>query len=64
MTDAQAGGKKDRATVDHLLAFKEAVNSARTEKVQVYATFLDVAKAYDKTWIDAILYIMYKRGST
>ena len=32
MTDAQAGGKKGRATVDHLLAFKEAVNVARTQK--------------------------------
>ena len=64
MTDAQAGGKKGRATVDHLLAFKEAVNSARKKKGPVYATFLDVTKAYDKAWIDAILYVMYKRGIT
>ena len=62
MTDAQAGGKKGRATVDHLLAFKEAVNAARSQKLPVYATFLDVTKAYDKAWIDAILYVMYKRG--
>ena len=62
MTDAQAGGKKGRATVDHLLAFKEAVNAARSQKLPFYATFLDVTKAYDKAWIDAILYVMYKRG--
>ena len=62
MTDAQAGGKKGRATVDHLLAFKEAVNAARTQKTPVYATFLDVTKAHNKAWIDAILYVMYKRG--
>ena len=35
MTDAQAGGKKGRATVDHLLAFKEAVNVARTQLEQL-----------------------------
>ena len=64
MTDAQAGGKKGRATVDHLLAFKEAVNSARKKKGPVYATFLDVTKAYDKAWIDAILYVMFKRRIT
>ena len=46
----------------HLLAFKETVNSARTKKGPVYATFIDVTKAYDKAWIDAILYVMYKRG--
>ena len=61
MTDAQAGGKKGRTTVDHLLAFKEAVNSARTKEGPVYATFLDVTKVYDKAWIDAILFAMYKR---
>ena len=62
MTDAQAGCKKGRATVDHLLAFKEAVNAVRTQKMPVYATFLDVTKAYGKAWINAILYVMYKRG--
>ena len=57
-------GRRGPTTVDHLLAFKEAVNSARKKKGPVYATFLDVTKAYDKAWIDAILYVMYKRGIT
>ena len=62
MTDAQAGGQKGRATTDHLLILKEAINAARTQKQPVYATFLDVTKAYDKAWIDAIMYVMNKRG--
>ena len=49
-------------SVDHLLAFKEAVNAARSQKTSIYATFLDVTKAYHKAMIDAILYVMYKRG--
>ena len=62
MTDAQVGGQKGRATTDHLLILKEAINAARTQKQPVYATFLDVTKAYDKAWIDAIMYVMNKRG--
>ena len=62
MTDAQAGGQKGRVTTDHLLILKEAINAARTQKQPVYATFLDVTKAYDKAWIDAIMYMMNKRG--
>ena len=62
MTDAQAGGIRGRATTDHLLTLKEAINIAKSQRKQVYATFLDVTKAYDKAWIDAIMYVMYKRG--
>ena len=62
MTDAQAGGQKGRAITDHLLTLKEAINAARTQKQPVYATFLDVTKAYDKAWIDAIMYVMNQRG--
>ena len=35
MTDAQAGGQKGRATTDHLLILKEAINAARTQKQPV-----------------------------
>ena len=31
-------------------------------KKKVYITFLDVTKAYDKAWLDAILYVLYKEG--
>ena len=64
VTDAEADGKKGRATVDHLLAFKETVNSAKMKKGPVYATFFDATKAHDKAWIGAILYVIYKRGIT
>ena len=62
MTDAQAGGIKGRATVDHILILKELVHIAKTNKKGAIITFLDVTKAYDKAWLDAILYVLYKQG--
>ena len=63
MTQAQAGGKKGCATADHLLRLKEIIQKHRNEKKPTYIAFLDVTKAYDKAWIDAILYVMDKEGT-
>ena len=62
MTDAQAGGTKGRATVDHLLIIKELITKAGEEGLAIYLAFLDVTKAYDKAWLDAIMYTMHKSG--
>ena len=62
MTQAQAGGRKGRATVDHLLIIKELITKAKEKKQTTYIAFLDVTKAYDKAWLDAIMYVMYKSG--
>ena len=42
MAEAQAGGQKGKATVDHLLRLKNK---------DAYITFLDVTKACDKAWL-------------
>ena len=62
MSQAQAGGRKGRATVDHLLILKELITKAKEEKRAIYIAFLDVTKAYDKAWLDAIMYVMHKSG--
>ena len=62
MTDAQAGGTKGRATVDHILVLKEMANIAKSNKQQLILTYMDVTKAYDKAWLDAIMYVLYNRG--
>ena len=64
MTDAQAGGTKGRATVDHILILKELVHITKTKKQQLILTYMDVTKAYDKAWLDAIMYVLFKRGIT
>ncbi len=64
ITDAQAGGRKGRATVDHLLITKEIIQLAKVTRKPLYIVFLDVTKAYDKAWLDAIMYVMNKEGIT
>ena len=62
MTDAQAGGIKGRATVDHILVLKELVNITKLSKNKIILTYMDVTKAYDKAWLDAIMYVLNERG--
>lgn len=62
MTENQAGGQKGKATVDHLLTLNETIQEIRKQGKPVYIVFLDVTKAYDKAWLDAIMYVMHKQG--
>ena len=62
MTELQAGGSRGRATVDHILVMKEIINYLKNKRKRIYVAFLDVTKAYDKAWLDAIMYVMYKQG--
>ena len=62
MSDAQAGGIKGRATVDHILILKEMIHISKLQKQETLLTYLDVTKAYDKAWLDAIMYVLHKQG--
>ena len=64
MSEAQAGGQKGKATTDHLLILKDLIKDAQNRMKTTYAAFLDVTKAYDKAWLDGIMYAMHKRGLT
>ena len=50
------------STTDHILKIKELINHNKTNRKNTYITFLDVTKAYDKAWLDAIMYVMNKQG--
>jgi hypothetical protein len=62
MTDNQAGGRKGRATADHIMALCTTINIAKAKHRSATITFLDVTKAYDKAWIDGIMYVMGNNG--
>jgi len=62
MTDNQAGGKKGRATADHIMTIHDVVNKALKKHHTALLTLLDVTKAYDKAWLDGIMYVMGKNG--
>ena len=52
-TEGQAGGRKERSTVDQLYLLKSIIEQANRSKKKLYITFIDIEKAYDKTWLDA-----------
>jgi hypothetical protein len=62
ISDAQAGGKKGRATTDHIMILKEITQIAKNQSKPLYMVFLDVTKAHDKAWLNAIMYVMHKEG--
>ena len=62
ITKAQAGGKSGCSTVDHLIVLKQTIQEIRDKGHTAYIIFLDVQKAYDKAWLDAILYALNTNG--
>ena len=44
-------------------SLKNTIKHIRQNRKDAYITFLDVTKAYDKAWLDAILYVMHKEGT-
>ena len=62
ISSEQAGGRKGACTTDHILRIKELIRRNKANKKNTYITFLDVTKAYDKAWLDAIMYVMEKQG--
>ena len=62
ITDAQAGGQKGRATTDHIMTLYDILMVPPKSK-SLYVTFLDVTKAFDKAWNDAIMYTMNNNGA-
>ena len=58
ISDMQGGGKKGANTVDHILTLQELIRKGK----DAYITFLDVTKAYDKAWIEGIMYVLERRG--
>ena len=62
ITKAQTGGKTGYSTVDHLIVLKQTREEIRAKGQTAYMIFLDVQKAYDKAWLDAILYALHQNG--
>ena len=62
-SEAQAGGQAGKSTADHITILNSIINHKKKNKVKnLYIAFLDVTKAYDKAWLNAILYVTHKNG--
>ena len=66
ISEAQAGGQKGKATADHFLILNTIIQTHKNKNKNedLYIAFLDVTKAYDKAWLNAILYALYNSGLT
>ena len=58
-TEFPAGGK---STADHIHILKSLINHSKLSRKPMHIIFLDVTKAYDKAWLNAILYVLHKNG--
>ena len=51
----QAGFRQGRSTIEHLAVIDYVFKDANRKKKKVFVAFLDISKAFDKTWSSAIL---------
>ena len=64
LSDFQAGFRAGHSTLDHLLTLNELACAHAERKQPLYMAFLDVAKAYDRTWRDGLWHRMRAIGVT
>ena len=61
-SEAQAGGRVGRGCVDQLFILKSVINQRKFDNKPTFIVFLDIEKAYDKTWVDGILFNLWEKG--
>ena len=61
-SQGQAGGVKGAATADHLFLVRGLMTIAISEKKNLFLTFFDVQKAYDRADVENMLHIMWQAG--
>jgi hypothetical protein len=60
----QCGFRKGRSTLDNLTGLEHYIRDGfnNTRPLNTYAIFLDIAKAFDTTWIQGLLYKLSTKG--
>ena len=62
LSPGQAGGVKGAATADHLFLLRGIMSIAISQKRNLFLTFFDVQKAYDRADVSNMLHIMWQAG--
>ena len=62
LTQAQGGGKKGTSTRDHVFLLRGAITHALKNKSNMYITFYDVTKAYDRADVEDMLVTAWEKG--
>jgi hypothetical protein len=64
LCEEQAGFRSDRSTLDHILTLDTIITTSYERKEPIYAAFLDIEKAYDRTWRLRLLTKLLDAGVT
>ena len=62
LTQAQGGGKKGTSTRDHVFLLRGAITHALKNRNNMYITFYDVTKAYDRADVEDMLVTAWEKG--
>ncbi len=62
LSEAQAGFRKDRSTVQQILILRLIAEKAKRKNVKVYNCFIDFQKAFDSIWPDVLWATMRSYG--
>ena len=60
----QAGFRREFSTNDHLIRLESQVRKGFNSGEKTYGVFLDLTKAYDLAWIEALLFKLSRLGVT
>ena len=61
-SEAAAGGRKDRSTLDHLFIWQAINDYYKYLKCSVKFVYLDLEKAFDKLWLKSCIIDMFRSG--
>ena len=50
-TGAQAGARENRAAIDQIFTLKAIIQNRTSKGQPTYIAFIDLEKAFDKTWV-------------
>ena len=60
-TEAQVGVRPRKSTLNNLLTLKSTIQQRKHEGKETFVAFIDIEKAYDKVWNNAISYLLWDR---
>jgi hypothetical protein len=62
LADEQGGFRSHRGSLDQVLTLREIIRSRKDRGQATYATFIDIRKAYDTVWREALYTTLHSKG--
>ena len=62
LNNEQIGFRKGQSTNDHLFVLKTLIDSFKSQKKTLFTCFIDLSKAFDSVWREALYYKLFQLG--